>query len=65
MLSDARFQATVFGLPQVVRAWLLRSQFQACWLNSQERVCRILADEYAALSGVLVQSSSPAVSSEA
>ena len=65
MLSDARFQATVFGLPQVVRAWLLRSQFQACWLNSQERVSRILADEYAALSGVLVQSSSPAVSSEA
>lgn len=64
MLSDARFHATVFGLPPVVRAWLLHSQFQACWLNSQERVCRILAGEYAALSGVLAKSSSPAVSSD-
>ena len=61
MLSEARFQAAVASHPLPVRIWLLESNLQARWLNGQERVCRLLAEEYSALAEMLAKSSSPAV----
>ena len=61
MLSDARFEAAIARHPAAIRTWLLESQLQARWLNSQERVCRLLAEEYSALAELLAKSSSPAV----
>ena len=61
MISEVRFQAIVATQPPVIRAWPLDSHLQARWLNSHERVCRLLAEEYSALAELLVKSSSPAV----
>ena len=61
MLSEERFFASVNGYAPAPRAWILAAHLQSRWLNSHERVCRLLAEEYSALAEVLAKSSSPAV----
>ena len=62
MLSEKHFRALAADLSPKVRTWLLEMQVRARWLNSQERVCRVLADEYSELASLLAMSSSHAVS---
>lgn len=63
MMSEPRFFALVAPLAPRVRDWLPATHVEARWLNSQERICRFVADEYSALVEVMTKSSSPEVPS--
>lgn len=61
MMTEARFLAVLHALPARVRVWFAATHLEARWLNSQERICRLVSAEYFSLAEVLATSCCPRV----